>query len=54
MAHRKGINGPLEALEARLRDLCPVNAIGVGVAIARDPFPGPGQALVSGSGSNGR
>jgi len=26
MAHRKGVNGPLEALEARPRDLCPVNS----------------------------
>jgi len=33
MAHRKGVNGPLEALEARLRDLCPVNS-GRGVQYA--------------------
>jgi hypothetical protein len=50
MAHRKGINGPLEALEARL-GFMPLNAIGVGIAIARHPLPGPGGALVSASGS---
>jgi len=29
----------------------PVNEIGVGIVIARDPLPRPGRALVSASGS---
>jgi hypothetical protein len=41
MAHRKGINGPLEALEARLG---PMPRLGVGIAIARAPSPAPDGA----------
>jgi hypothetical protein len=29
----------------------PLNEIGVGIAIARDPLLGPGRALISASGS---
>jgi hypothetical protein len=35
-------------------DLCPVNAIGVGIATARDPLPGPGRRSLRASASLSR